>query len=104
MRPQVEKRTVSATELLERSVGVSRADALFRQMIASLPATGAARSAACRRLNRLTAAMVATKGGEGELHGLLAGSAAVAAPAYRTEKRFTEAEALFARPAEPDED
>lgn len=90
------KREPTPAERLERAVGVDAADECFRRMMDRLPDHGAARSAALRRMNRLTAAAVAIHSGAGQLHGMLAGSAAAAEPAYRTEKPgLAEAEAVF---------
>ena len=90
------KREPTPAERLERAIGIDLADECFRRLIDSLPDRGAARSAALRRMNRLTAALLAEHGGAGQLHGMLAGSAAVADPAYRVDKPApTAAEAFF---------
>lgn len=100
MRPATEKRRPTARELQRRAVAADRADAAFRGMIDALPDETAIE--ACRRVTRLAVAFVATKGGEGRMHGTLAGAAAMAAPAFQTEAKTTAAEALF-RKSEGDE-
>lgn len=96
MKPLTLKREIPASERLERAIGANTADECFRRMMERLPDHGAARAAALRRMNRLTAAAVAIHSGAGQLHGMLAGSAAVAEPAYRSEKpAVVAAEALF---------
>lgn len=58
----------------------------------------------CRAGIRALAQAVKAHGGEGRAAGVLCGALVDVSPSYRVEKRFTEAEALFSRPAEPDED
>lgn len=84
-------------EQMARTVAKQCADGVFSEMIAKLPQGSETAIEACRRLNRLTAAYIATNGDAGRAMGVLGGSAAMIQPAYQSENN-TAAEALFTRP------
>lgn len=100
MRPVTVRREPTPAERRKRAVASDLADRAFAAFVATLPPDPVTRRWACERMTRLTGAQVAVDHGEGALHCALNGAVVAAAPAYRTENKFTAAEELFAKAVE----
>lgn len=107
MRPEVVKLAPKpghlAAERRRRAAATERADGALARLLEQLPPDPELAVETLRALIRGASAKAAALAGAGRAMGLLCGAAADVAPAYRSEKKFTAAEALFARRDEGDD-
>ena len=100
MKPLTLKRDPTPAERQKRAVADQLGYDAFAAFLASLPGDPAVRRRASERLARLLGAFVADGHGEAALHCALSGAVVAGAPAYRAEKRFAAAEAVFIKTGE----